>query len=189
MTLFTFNPNDTLLLIVDMQERIFANVERGNEILNIQRKVIETFKILTLPILITEQYPKGLGPTIRPIQSLLGEAYQPLSKTTFSCLDDPSFFNYIQQFPHKQFVVVGIEAHICILQTVKSLLKIGKEVAVLNDAISSRSIFDFSTSIAEMRDMGARISCAETVIFEMLKDSNHPQFKSISDLLKNCCCC
>lgn len=75
------------------------------------------------------------------------------------------------------------------MQTVKGLLRAGKQVVVLNDAITSRSIYDFSTAIAEMRDAGARISCAETVLFELIKDSKHSEFKSVSDLIKIRCDC
>ena len=188
MKSFTLDPAQTVLLIVDMQEKIFASVERGTEILTTQSKVIKAFHLLDLPILISEQYPQGLGVTLLPLREELGSAYRPWIKTTFSCMDNFEFFNQATQLP-QQWVVMGIEAHICVLQTVKGLLKEGKSVAVLNDAISSRSIYDFSTAIAEMRDAGARVTCAEAVLFELLKDSKHPRFKAISDLIKSCPCC
>ena len=86
--------------------------------------------------------------------------------------------------PVSQWVLAGIEAHVCVLQTAKDLLEQGKQVVVLNDAISSRSIYDFSTAIAEMRDCGARISSTETVLFELLRDSKAAEFKEISQLIK-----
>ena len=189
MNSFTLEPSQTALLVIDMQEKIFMTVDRGNDILNTICKVVMGFQILDLPIVLSEQYPQGLGPTLAPLQAQLGAAYQPWGKSTFSCLDNPDFFNYMNTLPYLQWVVVGIEAHICVLQTVKGLLKLGKQVAVLNDAISSRSIYDFSTAIAEMRDSGARITCAESVLFELLKDSKNPKFKSVSELIKTCCCC
>lgn len=182
-------PSNTVLLIVDMQEKIFASVERGPEILNTICKFVKGLQMLDLPILVSEQYPQGLGKTLLPLQMQLGNAYQPWVKSTFSCLDDPAFLRHATLLPRHQWIVVGIEAHICVLQSVKGLLRAGKQVAVLNDAISSRSIYDFSTAIAEMRDAGARVTCAETVLFELMRDSKHPQFKSISDLIKTCCCC
>ena len=189
MSTFTLNPSQTILLIVDMQEKIFNTIDRGADILQTICKLIRGFQILELPILISEQYPQGLGETILPLKQSLGHLYQPWIKTSFSCLDNPNFFNHLISVPQNQWIVVGIEAHICILQTVKSLLQAGKQVTVLNDAISSRSIYDFSTAIAEMRDAGARISCVETILFELIKDSNHSKFKSISDLIKVCCQC
>lgn len=186
---FTLEPSQTVLLIVDMQDKVFANVDRGIEILNTISRVIHGFQILQIPIVLSEQYPQGLGQTLKHIQGLLRDNYQPMKKTAFSCIDDPHFIDFVKKIPYRQWIVVGIEAHICVLQTVKGLLKEGKEVAVLNDAITSRSIYDFSTAIAEMRDAGARITSAETVLFELVKNSEHPQFKAISNLIKTCPCC
>ncbi len=189
MTTFTLESSRTILLIVDMQEKLFPSIERGDDILQSICKMIKGFQILNLPIQISEQYPPGLGTTIDPLKKALDEAYRPWIKTSFSCMDIPDFVNSVNALPYSQWIVVGIEAHVCVLQTVKGLLKARKEVAVLNDAISSRSIYDFSTAIAEMRDAGARITSSETVLFELVKDAKHPQFKAISGLIKSCSCC
>ncbi len=187
MPSFTLQPLQTVLLIVDMQDKLFPSMNRGPDVLHTLCKLIKGFQILNLPILQSEQYPQGLGQTVAPLQALLGQAYQPWIKSSFSCLDDPAFFNCAISLPYQQWVIVGIEAHICVLQTVKGLLKAGKQVAVLNDAMTSRSVEDFSTAVAEMRDAGARVSCVETILFELLKDSKHAQFKLISDLIKTRC--
>lgn len=188
MSSFTLLPSQTILLIIDVQEKVFASVDRGNDILHTLLKLVKGFQILNLPIILSEQYPEGLGSTVCSLKTLLGESYHPWIKSTFSCLDDPKFFNHMISLPFQHWIVAGIEAHICVLQTVKGLLNAGKQVTVLNDAITSRSIYDFSTAIAEMRDDGARISCTETVLFELLKDSKHPQFKMISNLIKTSYC-
>lgn len=179
----------TALLLVDVQEKIFSLVDHGTELLASLLQLIKGFQILQIPIIISEQYPEGLGETIWPIKNLLGEKYQPWLKTTFSCMDDHAFSRLVQAMPFQQWIIVGIEAHVCVLQTAKGLMRAGKEVIVLNDAISSRSIFDFSTAIAEMRDEGIRISCVETVLFELLKDSRAPEFKAMSQLIKASCGC
>lgn len=179
----------TALLIIDMQEKVFNTVERNCEMLQTLLKVIEGFQIMRLPIYISEQYPEGLGQTIPPVRDQLGEQYKPMVKSTFSCLDDPTITKLITSAPHQQWVLVGIEAHICVLETAKGLRQLGHDVVVLNDSISSRSIYDFSTAIAEMRDAGVRISCAETILFELLKDSKAPEFKQMSQLIKNRCGC
>lgn len=189
MSSFTLQPDQTILLIIDMQEKIFVSVDRGFEVLNNLCKFVRGSQFLNLPIVQSEQYPEGLGKTVAPLQTLLDQAYQPWVKSTFSCIDDPKFLNYVLSLPYQQWIVTGIEAHICVLQTVKGLLKIGKQVTVLNDAVTSRSSFHFTTAIAEMHDAGARTSCAETVLFELLQDSKHPQFKSISNLVKTSCNC
>lgn len=189
MLSFTLQSSQTALLIIDMQDQVFASVDRGSNVLHTMCTLVKGCQLLNIPIFISEQYPQGLGSTVAPLRALLGEQYQPWIKSTFSCLDNPAFFDFVHSLPYLQWVVVGIEAHICVLQTVKDLLQIGKQVAVLNDGITSRSIYDYSTAIAEMRDAGARISSFETILFELLKDSKHPQFKSISQLIKTRCGC
>lgn len=186
----TLNRSQTGLIVIDMQEKVFSSVDHGPELLSGVMKLIQGCQALKLPILVTEQYPQGLGETIWPIKELLGDGYHPSVKTTFSCMDDPAFANHIASLPIQQWILAGIEAHICILQTAKGLLKAKKGVVVANDAISSRSIFDFSTAIAEMRDEGIRISSMETILFELLKDSRAQGFKEISQIVKNrssCC--
>lgn len=178
-------PSHTILLIIDVQEKLFPLIDRGPSMFSALFTVVQSFQLLDLPILLSEQYPQGLGPTIEPLRSLLGEAYHPWVKSTFSCVDNPPFFECMLSLPYTQWVVVGIETHICVLQTVKGLLNAGKRVVVLTDAVSSRFSPDHETAIAEMREEGARISCVETVLFELLKDAGHPQFKAISQLIKS----
>ncbi len=189
MTTVALTRSQTALLIVDMQEKVFSTVDHGSELLTSLIKLIQGMKILQIPMIVSEQYPQGLGETIWPIKKLLEEKYEPHIKTTFSCLDDQFFSKHLLSMPIQQWIVVGIEAHICVLQTAKGLKRKGKDVVVLNDAISSRSIFDFSTAIAEMRDEQIRISSVETILFELLKDSRAPEFKAISQLIKATCGC
>lgn len=180
----------TALLVIDVQESLFHQVERSHDILNMMQKAIQGSQVLQIPIVISEQYPQGLGETITPLQALLGHQYKPWIKSTFSCTDDPALHQYLKNLPYQQWILVGIEAHICVLQTAKGLLQMGKEVIILNDAISSRSIYDFSTAIAELRDEGARITSTETALFELLRDSHAPEFKQISSIVKaRCGCC
>jgi nicotinamidase-related amidase len=182
--LYRLNRQRTGLLIVDVQEKLFPLVERTCEVMEKLKLVIEGFQILKLPIVVTEQYPKGLGNTVGTLKAWLGDDQVYLSKTTFSCTGSEEIKKHLLEMPVDDWVVVGIEAHVCVLQTVKDLLLEHKRVVVLNDCISSRSIFDFSTAIAEMRDCGARISSVETVLFELLGDSKAAEFKQLSQLIK-----
>jgi nicotinamidase-related amidase len=181
---FTLAREKTGLLIIDVQERLFNLMERPCEVLHALQQVTKGFQIMKLPIFVTEQYPEGLGSTIGVLKSCLDDQQQYLAKTSFSSLGNNEIRDKILSLPIDQWVLVGIEAHICVLQTAKSLLAAGKQVVVLNDAISSRSIYNFSTAIAELRDAGARISCVESVLFELLQDSLTPEFKQISQLVK-----
>jgi nicotinamidase-related amidase len=176
--------NQTALLVIDVQEKLFPYVERSCEVMQTIQKVVKGFQILHLPIFVSEQYPQGLGQTVAPLKNCLGDAPRYLVKTAFSCLDDPQVKETLLSSPFNQWVLIGIEAHVCVLQTAKDLLAADKQVTVLNDAISSRSIYDFSTAIAELRDCGARVSSAETVLFELLRHSKASEFKEISQLIK-----
>lgn len=173
------------LLVIDVQECLVAAVDRGCEVVQNIATAIRGCSLLKLPIIVSEQYPKGLGPTTLGIKMAF-EDPQPLTftKTSFSCMGDPKFREYILSSPIKQWILVGMEAHVCVLQTAKDLIKEGLQVTVLNDSITSRSVFDFSTAIAELRDCGARVACTETALFELLKDSNAPEFKAISQLIR-----
>ena len=172
------------LLVIDVQEKLYRLVDRPHETLAKMQQTIKGFQILNLPIVVTEQYPQGLGHTIEGLKSLLTEEDIMPSKTCFSCLGDSSIHDHIVNMPISQWILIGIEAHVCVFQTAKDLLEEGKQVAVLNDAITSRSIYDYSTAIAEMRDIGVRISSAETVLFELVRDAKAPEFKQISELVK-----
>lgn len=178
------DPYKTSLLVVDVQEKLFPLIENPCEVLEKMLLLIKGVKLLHVPIFISEQYPKGLGSTIEAIRETAGPEAEYFSKTTFSCLKDDKIKEHFKMLPRPQCIVIGIEAHVCIFQTVRSLIREGKEVVVANDAISSRSIYDFSTAIAEMRDLGARISSTETILFELLGDSKKPEFKALSALIK-----
>jgi nicotinamidase-related amidase len=181
---FKLNRDHTALLLIDVQEKLFPYVENSCVVMQAMHQAIRGFQILNLPIYVTEQYPQGLGSTVDVLKGLLGESQNYLTKTTFSCLDDNVIKKELLSLPIDQWVIIGIEAHVCVLQTVKDLLACHKQVTVLNDAISSRSIYDFSTAIAELRDCGARISSTETVLFELLRTSKASEFKEISQLIK-----
>lgn len=174
----------TALLVIDVQEKLFPYVENSCHVIQAMQKAIRGFQILKLPIYASEQYPKGLGSTVAALKGVLGESQKYLIKTAFSCLDDDSVKQELLKASINQWVLIGIEAHVCVLQTAKDLLNAGKQVVVLNDAISSRSIYDFSTAIAELRDCGARITSVETVLFELLRNSKASEFKEISQLIK-----
>lgn len=184
MKVWKLRRDQTALIIVDVQEKLIAYEDRSADVLKAIQMMIKAFRMLGLPIVVTEQYPQGLGSTVAGIKSLLGEQQRYLSKNSFSCMGEPLLQAEILEMGITQWVVVGIEAHVCVLQTAKDLLEQKFDVVVLNDAITSRSIYDFSTAIAEMRDCGIRISSVETVLFELLKNSEVPEFKKISQLIK-----
>jgi nicotinamidase-related amidase len=185
MVRFTLSKDDTGLLIIDLQQKIFSAMEKNEQLLAVISTLIKGFQVLDLPIILSEQYPQGLGETIEPIKKLLGNRYQPWIKSTFSCMDDQKFAFYLDSLPIKKWVLAGIEAHVCVLQTAKGLLSRGKQVLVVNQGGGSRFQEDYLTAIAEMREDGVRISGMETILFELVQDSKFPTFKPISSLIKS----
>lgn len=169
------------LLVIDVQQKLFPLMQQSCEMMHALQKLVKGFQICGRPILTSEQYPKGIGETVGSLLELVGQRH---SKTTFSCAADPSFRKLIENTNATQWVLGGLEAHVCVLQTACQLLEMGKEVIVANDAISSRSIYTYSTAIADMRDFGVRIASSESILFELVRDSQAAEFKQISKLVK-----
>ncbi|NGX58305.1 MAG: hypothetical protein K940chlam3_01210 [Chlamydiae bacterium] len=171
------------LLIIDVQEKLFPQVDHSPEVLVGILKCLQGCLKMGLPIVVSEQYPNGLGRTIPHLKQCLPEKQKYWEKTTFSCFCDEKLKGYFLSLPVDQWILVGIEAHVCVMQTAKDLVLAGKEVVVANDAISSRSVYDFSTAISEMKDW-ARIASTESVLFELIRDASSPDFKQCLELFK-----
>lgn len=183
MKYFTLQKEKAGLLVIDMQDKILQCTERLAETVDRAQLAICGLQEMGIPLLATEQNPSGLGPTTEVIRYHL--VNPPLAKTTFSCWRDENCRQAMDELQRSQWILMGVEAHICVMQTAYDLIQAGHQVVILNDAVTSRSIFDYSTAIAEMRDMGARIASTEIVLFELLESYHHPQFRTISGWIKN----
>lgn len=181
----TLDPSKAGLLVVDVQEKLFPLVEHPCEMLENLQKLVKGCNLFQLPTVVSEQYPKGLGSTIGALKDIVAPEAVYREKTTFACSKDKALQDTIHAAKRKQWIVAGIEAHVCILQTVRALVEEGMQVFVAIDAISSRSAYDCSVAISEMRDLGVRISTTETLLFEMMSDSTKPQFRALSALIKS----
>ena len=171
------------LLIVDIQGNL-AHSMYGKELLfkNAQ-KLIKGIQILGIPIICTEQNPKGLGPTIPEIADLLSNI-QPISKMTFSCCQNDRFIQALKALNRKQVLIAGIEAHVCIYQTSIDMVDLGYEVQVVTDAVSSRNIENKEIGLQKMKDYGISLTSVETALFELLKVAEGEQFKEILKIVK-----
>lgn len=178
----TINEKDCLLLIIDIQEKLVKMIN-NSLIINNATKIAKTARILNLPTIITEQYPKGLGYTIEGIKNEITDAKY-LEKTNFSALNEFSIKEEISKVNKKQIIILGIETHICVLQTAFDLLKEGYEVFVIKDASASRNEENNKLALQRLIHAGAQILSTEMVIFELLKSSKHPNFKEIQALVK-----
>ena len=170
-------------LIIDMQERLLPAMSESEEVLNKCRIFAEGLKILGVPFLFTQQYTKGLGETVAPLKSI-PDNFEYIEKVTFSCYDEPRFDVQISAWKPEFIIVAGIEAHVCVQQTVIDLLSEGYKVMVLADAITSRSMYDKKFALKRMSSEGAIITTVESVLFDMLKKAGSIEFKGISALVK-----
>jgi nicotinamidase-related amidase len=171
------------LTVVDVQGKL-AQLMHGREALfkNIQI-LIKAAKILEIPILWCQQCPDALGPTVPEIAQLL-EDNEPINKAAFSCCGDEQFNIRLKDLARNQVLLCGIETHVCIYQTAVDLLRQDFHVEVIADAVSSRAIENKQIAINRLAAEGVKISCTETVLFELLKTAEHPQFRQIAKLIK-----
>jgi nicotinamidase-related amidase len=178
--------DDSCLLVIDIQTRLTAAMP-GKVLDRLKRNtilLINTAKILSVPVLATQQYPQGLGPIEPEISEALPPDCRHFEKTSFSCAAAGNFMQELKKLGKKQIILTGIEAHVCVLQTAMDLLNAKYDVFVVNDTVSSRHRENYENSLQRLQQAGVSICNAESVIFEWLRDSRHEHFKAISALIK-----
>ncbi len=174
----------TALVIVDLQEAFRSPIPDFSLIIGQTSILVRGFRILEVPIIITEQYPKGLGRTAEEILYSLPDDAEFIEKTTFSACGATSFSEKLKALGATQIVLAGIEAHICVNQTAHDLLNEGFQVHLLLDCISSRITHDKYTGIEKMKRSGVIPSNVEMALFELMQDAKHEKFKEIQQLVK-----
>ena len=178
-----FKIEDTLVLVIDFQVRLMPAIHNHEELERKTEAFIKGCRILDIPILTMQQYTKGLGETSPVLKEALGE-FEYIEKITFSCCGNSEFTVKLHESGRKNIVVTGIEAHICVQQTVLDLLANGYNVYVIADCIGSRSETDRVYAENRMKQAGAVITTMESVLFEFLVRADHPKRKEISNLVK-----
>ena len=173
----------TALLIIDIQERIIKVINENETVVENTIKLITGFKVLGVPIYYTEQYPKGLGPTVESIQNELDNT-EAIQKLTFSCFGAGNLFEELKSKNITQVVVCGIESHVCVQQTVLDLLANGFQVNLAADAVSSRRVKDYEIALTRMRQHGVEVTTTEAILFELLNVCGTDVFKQISKIVK-----
>uniref|UniRef100_A0A7E4V2M6 Isochorismatase domain-containing protein 1 n=1 Tax=Panagrellus redivivus TaxID=6233 RepID=A0A7E4V2M6_PANRE len=175
------NAKQTALLVCDMQEKFRNNIKYFPEIVTVTKRLVDTSKILNLPIVATEQYPKGLGHTVPELG--LAELNVPtFAKTVFSMVND-DVIGILESKSVKDIVLTGIEAHVCVYHTTLDLLEKGYNVHVVVDATSSRSMTDRIFAYKSLKQAGAVLSTSETIILGLLGGSHHPNFREVQKLI------
>ena len=174
--------DETLLLILDMQEKLISNIKNKQLLIFNIKKLIDTCNLLNVNIAITEQNPLKLGKTLESI--LENNEYPKFEKMEFSCSKNESFIDYLKKYNFKNIILCGIESHICILQTSLDLLGKGFNVLIPKDAIGSRNQIDNDTAFLRLILSGAVASTTESLICELCKTSNRKEFREVSKILK-----
>lgn len=177
---------DTSLLVVDMQERLMSAMPEKvsrNAVKNV-KILLESARILDIPVNVTEQYPKGLGPTIEDIKESVGEGFNPIEKIVFSCARADEFKSALKDLGRSSVILSGVETHVCVLQTAIDLVNEGYAVYVPADAVVSRKELDWQKGIDLMEKAGAVVGTTEAFLFQLLECAGTDEFKQISKLVR-----
>jgi len=172
---------DAALIIIDFQERLAKHISGIDEILKNSAKLVKACRILEIPMILTEQIK--LGDTVREIKELVD--VKPIIKSSFSCVKCPDFVQALEKLKPRNCILIGIEAHICVLQTALDLREKGYGVQVAIDCIGSRKELDKQVAIQRMIQKGVLLTTHETMIYEILQTAEHPRFKQVLEIVKS----
>lgn len=174
----------TALVVIDMQEAFRHSIHEFEQIASRISMAIRGFQVLGLPVIVTEQYPQGLGRTAEEILFSLPPEFEFVEKTAFSSCGAQAFLDRLETVGAKQILLCGIETHVCINQTAHDLFGLGFEVHLLHDCVSSRYGHDKQAALDKLTMSGVIPSSVEMALFELLRDSKHEQFKEIQNIIK-----
>jgi len=174
-----------ILIVVDVQERLFnvMDAERRDDMVANVKILVTAARRLGVPMLVTEQYPKGLGRTLPELKALL-EGVAPIEKTAFSCCGADGFPERLKASGADRVILVGIEAHVCVLLTALDLLRASVPVEIVADGVCSRRAVNLTVGLEQARQAGAVLTSTETVVFQWLGRADSDAFRELSKLLR-----
>lgn len=187
------DPSRSLVLAIDLQGKLVRMAHRSELVIAATRRLLELADAVGVPVLLTEQYPEGLGPTCPEVEEVferLAVAKRKLVKTSFGCCGESGFEDAVAELlgdvpvERRQFVVAGIEAHVCVMQTVLELLGRGSDVHVCWECVSGRGAEYRAHALERMQQAGAQITNHESVVFEWMRDKIHPAFRAVNRILR-----
>lgn len=178
------NRNDAILVVVDIQERMLPVIDRAEQVCDNALRLIRGCSALGIPMLVTEQYSKGLGPTIPEVREAMGDAYRPIEKMSFSCAGEMSFLQQLEISERRVVLLCGVETHVCVYQTARDLRTMGWDVEVIADAVGSRRDENYRLALDRMRANGVGLASVEMVLFEMMGRADIPEFRGVSRIVK-----
>lgn len=175
---------DTLALIIDFQERLLPVIDRKEQLIHNAGILVKGLNTLNIPMIVTQQYTKGIGMTVPALMDAVGEDFTYYDKITFSCADDETIMNKIEEYGRKNIIICGAEAHICVLQTAIDLMSKGYHVIMVEDCIGSRKENDRQIGVWRAVSEGVVITTYEAILFELTRKAKSDVFKEISRLVK-----
>jgi nicotinamidase-related amidase len=183
---FALYPGSVALLVIDMQVRLGAAMPEKvwKKALKNTQILLKAAEVLEIPVIVTEQYSKGLGPTDASLESALPKGTETLEKMDFSCAQLPGVRSLLEQRRRRQLIVVGQETHVCVFQSVRHFVERGMFCHVVSDACLSRTKENWRIGLRMMDGAGASITSTETVLFDLLKTAEHPAFRDLSRLVR-----
>jgi nicotinamidase-related amidase len=177
------NADDSILVVIDPQEKLVKMIHNREEVVATIARLLKFAAIFSIPVVLTEHYPQGLGYSVDEIKEALA-AYDPVIKRIFSCFGVPEFAEALDATGRKRLLVTGIETHICVCQTVHDALQRDYRVQVVADGTGTRKREDHETALARMRGEGAVITTCEALIYEVTYRADGAEFKQVLDLVK-----
>ena len=175
--------DNSVALVIDIQERLLPHMAENESVLKNNETLIKGFQVLNVPIVVSEQYTKGLGFTVEPIKQLF-EEFASFEKTSFSCCDNEAIDQHLKSFGKKYVILSGIETHVCVLQTAIDLLERGLVPVVVENCVSSRILNDKQIALNRIAGMGGIVTTYESILFELTRTAGTESFKAISKLVK-----
>ncbi|MBU1063873.1 hydrolase [bacterium] len=177
------NSDKSVLLIIDVQEKLLPVMSEVSRLMTSMTKLVRGIQLLEIPIILTEQYSRGLGATVSEIRELIPDI-RPVEKRSFSCCFNENFMSVLDKLNRKQILVSGIETHVCVYQTCIDLLEKGYAVFLMVDAVSSRKQDDKDLAIRVLEKEGVQLRSVEMALFELIQTSQHVKFKELSTIIK-----
>ena len=176
--------SEAFVCVVDLQEKLVPTQSNPAELMKRVGVLLGGARALEIPMIAAQQYPKGLGELLPEVKELLPEGTNVIDKVTFSCFGTPEFQTAAAALGRRKMILLGVETHVCVLQTALDALKLGYEVYLAEDCTDSRHGFDRSAGLALMRESGVKIVTGEMLLFQLMHDSKHPAFKTVSKLVR-----
>ena len=177
------NRENTIGLVIDIQEKLVPTIADKDQIIKNTICLLEGLKVMNVPIIVTQQNTKGLGPTIPEINKTIGN-FSYIEKMTFSCYREPAFIRVLNRIGKRNVILMGIEAHVCILQTTLDLLYNNFNPVIVKDCIGSSDDQDKQVAVWRMRDVGSVITSCESILLELCREAGTDEFRELLKLLK-----